>query len=146
MEGDEIGERVDACALGRPAPTEWARRGACVVDVDGRATECGLSGERSKRFFIHASTTYTLDAYVRPFASFPSLELTCCSLMAVEKRRTVELRHDGGWTIRRRRAVRSNLGRWLDTKGRGVDGGRTQSLGAGVGADFAGTTHVAGFI
>jgi hypothetical protein len=63
--------------------------------------------------------------------------------MVVEKRRTVELRRDGGWMIQRRRAVRSSLGPWLNAKGRGVDGGRTQSLGAGVGADFAGTTHVA---
>jgi hypothetical protein len=77
---------------------------------------------------------------VRPFASFPSPELT---LMVVEKRCTVELRRDGGWTIWRRRAVRSSLGRWLDAKGRGVDGGRTQSLGAGAGADFAGTMYVA---
>jgi hypothetical protein len=110
-----------------------------VVDVDGGGTGCGLSGERSKRFvlfylFIHVSATHTL--YVRPFASFPSPELTCCSLMVVEKRRTVELRRDR-WTIRRRRAVRSlSLGRWLDAKGR-------QPLGEGVGADFAGTTHVA---
>jgi hypothetical protein len=56
-----------------------------VVDADGGGTGCGLSGERSIRFFIHASTAYTLDAYVRPFASFPSPELTCCSLMVVEK-------------------------------------------------------------
>jgi hypothetical protein len=112
-----------------------------VVDVDGGGTGCGLSGERSKRFvlfylFIHASATHTLYEYVRPFASFPSPELTCCSLMVVEKRRTVELRRDR-WTIRRRPAVRSlSLGRWLDAKGR-------QPLGEGVGADFAGTTHVA---
>jgi hypothetical protein len=44
-----------------------------------------------------------------------------------------------------RYGARSSLGRWLDAKGRGVDGERTQSLGAEVGADLAGdgdTTYV----